>query len=128
MAELISAVLAVEGNFVRDQKSVQGFRYNKIVSDELNKDLEKEKLQLEIDELKKPAIRKPGTWFNVFAALAATAGIVGQGILSNIKVERALFDAEQKTVAANIRVAAATGERADAPDRRSGPARSVRLD
>jgi hypothetical protein len=58
-------------------------------------DLEKEKLELEIIELRKRWFHKPQVIFGSFAALAAVFGVVGENIRSDIKAERTLLAAEK---------------------------------
>ncbi len=67
-------------------------------------DLEKEKLDLEIKDLSRPFILRPGLWFSLITALVAIGSLVGQNILSDIKIQRATLGAEQKIDNANKRI------------------------
>ena len=69
--------------------------------------LEKEKLQREIAELKKPFFQRPGNWISITAAIVAAGGVVGQSYLSSIKVERTLLEAKEKEIQAVQRITAA---------------------
>jgi DNA/RNA endonuclease G (NUC1) len=66
--------------------------------------LEKEKLHLEIKDLSRPFLLRPGLWFSLITALVAIGSLVGQNIRSDIKIQRAALEAEQKIHNANKRI------------------------
>jgi hypothetical protein len=55
-------------------------------------ELQKEKLRLEIKNIKKPSYRRFTFWTGSISLLLAVIGVIGQSILSNIKSERAMLD------------------------------------
>ena len=76
----------------------------KCITEKSKEDLEKEKLHLEIKDLSRPFMLRPGLWFSLITALVAIGGLVGQNILSDIKIQRAALEAEQKIQNANKRI------------------------
>jgi hypothetical protein len=63
--------------------------------DQQKKELEIKKLNLEIENLKKPEFYKFSTWTSLVAVVIAFAGVIGQNILSSIKSENAKFEVNQ---------------------------------
>ena len=77
------------------------------MSDKTIEELEKQKLSLEIKELERPFIARPGSWFSAVTVLVALGGMIGQNILSDIKIQRESLKAEKVINQAEKRVALA---------------------
>lgn len=70
-------------------------------------ELEREKIALEIQEMRKPFFAKPANWLSIAAAVAALGGVIGQSLVSNYKVERARLETAEQQKDAKEKVEAA---------------------
>lgn len=74
------------------------------MADETINDLEKKKLSLEIKEMQRPFYLRSGSWFSAATVLLALGGLIGQNMVSDLKIQRESLKAEKLLDDANKQV------------------------